>query len=265
MKYKKILLFSGIALPVCLGLRFLQLFYIIEAETGFYKPEFKNFGLYILILIFGFVAATVMFSMFTHRRPDKLPQINLGLSLSSFLLAGAIVFELFSQKVLFGNAVWQVVFLKLFGILSAVWLVLFGLKGFFNIKIPVMTSAVLGIFYVMKIICNFASISSLALISDNILLIGSYCFILLFMMNFGKLYSGLDFERGFKKLMATGFGSVILCFTQSIPNIVYNLVSGGNYNHIAQATNINLLITGIFILVFVLSHFSHKNACERIV
>ncbi|MBQ6825176.1 MAG: hypothetical protein IJP34_00770 [Clostridia bacterium] len=264
MKYKKILLFSGIALPICLGLRFLQLFYIIETETGFYKPEFKNFGSYILFLIFGFVAATVMFSFFTHRRPDKLPKINIFMSVSSFFLAISIVFELFNQGDLFGTVIWQVLLLRLFGLLSAVWLILFGLKGFLNIKIPVITSAVLGVFWVMKIICNFASISSLALISDNILLIGAYCFVLLFMMNFGKLYSGLDFERGFKKLMATGLGSIILCFTQSVPNIIYNLVTGGDYNHIAMASNVNLFITGIFILVFVLSHFSHKNACERI-
>lgn len=263
------LLFLGFALPICLGLRFLQLFYIIETETGFYKPEFENFGNYILFIIFGFVAAIVMFSFFTHRRPDKVPKTNIFMSVSSVLLAFSIVFELFNQGTLFGNVIWQVLLLRIFGILSAVWLILFALKRYIKkyikIKIPDLASALLGLFYVMKIICNFASISSLALISDNILLIGSYCFSLLFMMNFGKLYSGLDFERGFKKLMATGFASVILLFTQSVPNIIYNICSGGSYNHISMVTNVNLLLTGIFILVFVLSHFSHKNACERIV
>ena len=69
MKYKKILLFSGIALPASVLLRFLQLVFTVDTKTGFFKPEYKETGYYLLILIIVCAAVTAALCFTTHRKP----------------------------------------------------------------------------------------------------------------------------------------------------------------------------------------------------
>ena len=82
---------------------------------------------------------------------------------------------------------------------------------------------------------------------------------LLFFLSFGKLYNGIDTERNFRKLMASGLVSAVLCFTQSIPHIIINLVTDNGYLHTSNADNFSVLSFGMFIAVFTFSHFSAKN------
>ncbi len=262
MKYKKIMLFFCVAIPLCIALRFMELQYIVEAKTGFYKSEFTGYGNAIIAVIFAFAVMTAVFSFTSHRSPEHPPKPNIPLSICSFILAISIVAEMFLESFAPDIIIWQVVFLRISEILAAAFLVLFGLNKFINIPIHQVIYAFFPIYIIFKIIFSFTAISSLALISDNILLIASYCTSLLFAVSFAKLYNKMDTEKGFKRLLASGLVSVILCFTQSIPHIIYNLLNNNVYLHTSMHTNINLLFLGIFILTFLLSHFSKENACE---
>ena len=51
MKYKKILLFFGIALPASVLMRLLQLMFTVDEKTGFIRSEYNETGYYLLILI----------------------------------------------------------------------------------------------------------------------------------------------------------------------------------------------------------------------
>lgn len=51
MKYEKILLFSSIALPAVMLMRFLQLFFTVDVKTGFFKSEYEDAGRCLLVLI----------------------------------------------------------------------------------------------------------------------------------------------------------------------------------------------------------------------
>ena len=75
----------------------------------------------------------------------------------------------------------------------------------------------------------------------------------------GKLYNGIDREYNFRKLQASGFASVLLCLTQSVPHIIFNLSNGGAYRHTSNISNISLLAYGLFTAAFTLAHFSLKN------
>ena len=260
MKYKQIILFFVIALPVSLSLRFTQLFQIVEPNTGFFKSEFQGVGGVITIIIIAIALVLALFSFFSHRSPEKPPKVNLGLGLSSGLLAAAIAIELYFGSATFGTIMWQKAALYVFGIAAILWFAAYSIKDFINIPLPALTSLIPCVYFILKIICNFAGISSLALISDNILLITSYCAVLLFMISFAKLYNNVDSERGFKKLLATGLASVTLCFTQSIPNIAYHFAIKEGYTHTAMVTNLSIFFTGVFIMAFLFTHFSKKNA-----
>ena len=57
MKYKKIVLFFCVALPLSVLLRTLQLFFTVETETGFFKSEYKTVGFYLLVIIIAACAS----------------------------------------------------------------------------------------------------------------------------------------------------------------------------------------------------------------
>lgn len=259
MKYKKIVLFFLITLPLSILLRTLQLFFTVETDTGFFKAEYKMVGFYLLAVIIAICACLAIVCFTGHRNPEHPPKTGPVISLSSFLAAFCIGAELFDES--FSGVVmpWQTALLTLFGVLAAVYFILYGMSGFIKFKLSPLLSVIPSVYFIMKIICSFTAISSLALISDNILVLSAYCVILLFFLNLGKLYNGIDSERNFRKLMGSGLVSIVLCFTQSIPHIIINLATAGGYQHTSNAANFSLLGFGIFIAAFTFSHFSLKN------
>ena len=44
MRYKNIIAFFLVVLPVSIGLRFMQLVFTVDATTGFFKQEYKPIG-----------------------------------------------------------------------------------------------------------------------------------------------------------------------------------------------------------------------------
>jgi hypothetical protein len=262
MKYKKIMLFFSVAAFLSLVLRFIQIEYAIDLTTGFYKAEVLGLGGLITVAILAFAAITAAFSFTTHRRPDHPPKPNIPLSVCSALFAILIIAEMLLEGFPPNTILWQVIFLKIASVMLVLLLTAFAIKKFINISIPTIAYSFFAIYLIFKLIFSFSAISSLALISDNILLIAAYCSALVFAICFAKLYNEMDTEKGFKKLLASGLVSVIICFAQSIPHIVYNLLNGNSYLHTPLRTSFSVLFLGVFILAFLLSHFSKENACE---
>ncbi len=258
MKLNKIMLMFFVALPVSVGLRFLQLYFTIDGDTGFYINETKNYGPILLLLILFCALSVAAFSSLVFVKPEHPPKINISLSVSSLLLSCAILGELiFSRNM--GVALWQAVLLKVFSIAIALYLILFAISPLIKFKLPNITASATVLFMVIKMICDFISISKLALISDNIFLIFSYCTVLLFFLNFTKLYCRAESDKSFKYLLSSGLTAVVLCFTNSVPGIIINIITKGGYIHSSVSTGITVFFFGVFILSFLLSHFSKKN------
>ncbi|MGN0494298.1 MAG: hypothetical protein ACI4F7_11670 [Acutalibacteraceae bacterium] len=262
MKYNKILLFFGITLPLCVLLRTLELFFTVETETGFFKNEFKSIGVYLLILIIAIAASLAIICFTGHRNPEHPPKTNPFMSAAAILTAFSIGAELYNES--FSGTVmkWQLTLLMVTGLAAAVYFFLYGLTGFIDLRLPALASVIPALYLVMRIICSFTSISSLALISDNVLLLAAYCLLLLFFLSFGKLYCGIGAENEFRKLMAMGLTATVLCFTQAVPHIIINLATNNGYQHTSDTANFSLLMFGIFAAAFVFSHFSASNSLE---
>ncbi|MBR7133477.1 MAG: hypothetical protein IKD04_08085 [Clostridia bacterium] len=262
MRYKKIILFFSAALPICVVLRTFELFYIVEPSTGFFSQEFGNFGNYILLIIFAFATLVTVFSFTSHRSPEHLPPTNIAMLVSSLFLSASLLYQIFTESLPAVVQGWQILLLRITGTAAAVFFVAFGLQRCFSFRLPAVCAVIPAVYFAMRVICYFTSIASLALISDNLLMLAAYCFILLFMLNLAKLFNHADTDRTFRSLLGFGLAAVIFSLTQSIPHIILNLSNGFTYLHTSMAANIHLLFTGIFIAAFLFSHFSHKNACE---
>lgn len=259
MRYNKIMLFFSSSLIVSVILRFLQINFTIEAKTGFFITELKTYGSVLLVLILACAFLTAIFGYMTYKRPEKTPKVNIFMSISAFLLGLSILYEVMLEESPISVLSWQVMLLRLFGIGAAVYFLTFALTPIISLDLPPILSALPTAYLIIRMICDFTAISKLALISDNIIIIAVYCFMLLFFLNFAKLYNRIDLDLNFKKLLSFGLTSVLLCFTNSIPNILTNFISLQKYTHTSMGTNISVLFFGLFIISFLLSHFSRKN------
>ncbi len=262
MQYKKIMLFFWPALALCVILRTLQLVFTIEAGTGFFVPEFSHYGWYILAVIFLFGLVSAAFAFTAHRSPEAPPRINIFISAASLILAIIIPVELLTLPSGVAVPVWQEFLMRLAGIAAAVFFAAFGLSKFLDFKIPSPVFMAPAIYLVIRVVYEFSAMSSLAIISDNLVHMAAYCSALIFMLNFAKLYNRVDEEYNFRKLMASSILAVVFCFTQSVPQIAVRLITGTSYLHISFVANLSVFGLGVFIMVFMLSHFSRENACK---
>ncbi len=259
MKYSKIILFFGITLPASILMRFLQILFTVDATTGFFKNEYNKMGFYLLVVILAACACLAVICFTGHRNPEHPPKMNPVLSISSCLLAVVTFIELFSGSFPRMVMKWQLVLLVITGIAASVYFAVYGLSSLIKYKLPPLSAVIPAIYFIVKIICTFTSISSLALISDNIMLLSVYCVAMLFFLCFGKLYNSIDNEYNFRKLMASGLVAVVLCLTQAIPHFVINIFTDNVYLHTSNIANLSVLCLGIFIAVFTFSHFSLSN------
>ena len=262
MKYKKILSFFLVALPVSVILRLVQLVFTVETETGFFKAEASNYGGYILAIIFAFSILAAIFSFTAHRSPEQTPAPNIFMSVAAFGFAVSLFYEINKESLPLTVKFGQRALLYVTAIITAVYFIAFAGKKFVVFSLPPVCAAIPTVYLIFRVICYFSAISPLALISDNIILMASYLVSLWFMLNFAKLYNDVGGERDFRKLLASGFAAVILCFTQSIPHFIINFITDFKYQHTSMESNIAVFFMGLFILSFVLSHFSHRNSCE---
>ncbi len=260
MKHNKILFFFFLALPACMLMRLLQLFFAVDPATGFFLREYKTAGSLLMGFLFFFCAATVFFCYASHRNPEVPPRKSPILASASFLLAATLAYELATESFAGTVMAWQLVLLSLSGIGATVYFAAYGLCLLGAFRLPALPAVLPPVYFLIKIICTFTSISSLALISDTILLIAAYCVVLLFFLSFGKLQNGIGAERNFKPLLAWGLTSVLLCFTQGLSLLFFLFLSGRAYPHTSIASNLALSALGLFTLVFTLTHFSAKNA-----
>lgn len=258
MKYNKIILFFAISLVFSTLMRYFQIGYTVEFETGFFKTGFENVGYFIMGAIFVSALLTAIFSKTAYKKPDGVPK-NKILGVVSAIPAIAVLIEILADsQIIYINPI-QIILLKITGLMTAVYFILFGLSQFIELKIPSITSIIPAVYIIIRIICDFTAISSLALISDNIFLIGFYCLILLFMLNFAKLYVGMGGDGIFRKLLALGLSSSIIGISQAVPFIIINAITQNGYNHITNSENFSILGFSIFAIVFVFTYFSREN------
>lgn len=255
MKLNKIMTFFCIGLPICVCLRIFQIIFTIEFETGFYINEFETIGKMILAVIIIFCLLLWWFSSKYYKSLEKPPEYNSMLSLTATGLAIVTVAQAFFENGYFFTFAWQAALIKVVGIITAAYFVAFALRHYISFKFSSILHIIPCVFMILRTAYIFINTSALAHISDNILLLVVYCSVMVFFVNFAKLYNGIDIEKNFKKLLSSGLVSSVLCFTQSIPHIVINIASNNKYLHVSHATNISVLFMGLFVIVFIITHF----------
>lgn len=257
MKYGKILTFFSVSLLASIVIRFLQLLFMVEHKTGFFFPQFIKLGYGLMAFVALLCVALFLVCFKCERKPTKLPKTNFAPPSFSVALSVALAADLLiTSSYVLGL---QRIVLILTGILATVYFLCFGIFGFLGKNLNNIFTVAPAIYFIARVVYYFSAVSSISFVSDNILLLSTYCLVLLFMLNFAKLYNNIDEKHNHNKIMAYGFISSLLCFTQSVPDIVVQIVSDNSYNRTPLAENIVVFLIGLFIITFTLSYFSYEN------
>lgn len=255
MKLNKIMAFFCIGLPICVCLRIFQIVFTIELETGFYVNQFATIGKIISAVIFGFCAILCWFAFKYYKAPENPPKQNIVLSVISLCLAAATILQAFGESNYVITFSWQIWLIRILGVVATAYFVMYGLKYRIDFKFPPILHIIPCLFMIARTAFIFINTSSLAHISDNVLILAAYCSVLIFFVNYAKLYNDIDNEKNFRKMLGSGLVCANLALTQSLPHIVVNIASGNRYLHVSHISNISILLMGLFVLIFLVSHF----------
>lgn len=255
MNFKKIITFFCVGLPLCTVLRVLQIVKTVEYQNGFFYGEQKALGTVLTVFI-ALVCVLIAFcGNKAYKMPQKPPKSNVALSVCALSVAVSLFAEAFNQAFPVTVAPWQMGVTRIVTVCAAAYFVVVAINGFINIKVAPMVHVIPIVYAVIKTIFTFIGVSSLALISDNILLMGGYCLLMLFFINFGKLYNNIDDERNFRKILSTGLTASLICVSQSAAYFIVNVFSSEKYLHSDMNVIFTLFCLGVFAAVFVISHF----------
>jgi len=258
MKFKNILTYFYFALVTSIVLRTYQIFFTIDNVTGFFKPEYKGIGA-ILLLVLGAIAISVfILSITVHRRPLKLPKVSFIDGAISFILGISIFLDTFASKASASIPEWQFSLLTITGSLAGIFFCLYAFKCIKETILPSFTYIIPVLYGIIRLIYSFTAISSLALISKNILLIATNAFVLLFMFEFAKIANNLDTEKSYKKILCTGLTASLLSAISAIPQVLA-IISNKVSHTEDKFTTLCTLFTSIFIYRLIRTHFSGRN------
>ncbi len=264
MQLKKITTFFLITLPLSALLRFFQLKFIIDPKNGFFYPEYETIGIVSTVIIFLLVAASVIFSFNAFRSPESAPKENIPLNIASITLGGVIILSTLFENTPVTTSQALTSLKSIFAVLAAAFFIAFGTQKYLKFKLPEIFCCLPVIYFVLSAISKFTVIASIALITDNLILITSICALMLFFLHYAMLYNNMDAEKNFRKLLASGTAAAMLSVTQSAVYFIYNGITAFEQAHTSVFVNLELLAAGIFVIIFLFSHFTQKKIDQNV-
>ncbi len=259
MRFKNILTYFYIALVTAVVLRTYQLIYAIDNVTGFFKQPYRTVGTLIMAAIFAIILSVGVISATVHRCPIKMPHVDYFTGGVALVTGLSILYNISTSAPTANVPSWQRILLNLTGLAAGLFFCLYSVKSVKKFKIPSFAFIIPVLFFIVKLIYTFTSVSSLALITDNILILLTYICVLLFMFELAKLANGLDSEKGYKKILVTGLTAVILCAVSSVSNILAAAVLNHTDLRESFSSIVSNLFIGLFIFRFIRIHFSGRN------
>ena len=252
MSFKRMMSVFGIGLLLCMGFRVLQLAEIVEYENGFFTEEKRVFGIVLSVLIVLVCGAVAFLNGKAVKSYEQPPKNNIFLSVGAGLLAVALLNEAFNQDFPVTVTPFQIGITRMVTVITAAYFIVWAVSCFVKITFGPMVHIIPIIYLIIKTIFTFIGISSLALISDNAFLMAGYCLSMLFFINYGKLFNGINRENNARKLLGIGFPAAIICISQSVSYFLVNVFGKEKYIHSDSDIIFTLFFIGLYILAFII-------------
>lgn len=262
MKYKHLIISFVSITALNVLIRCWQLFAFTDNNKGFFKSGSSVNGLISsAVMLFTLITYTVLSTSIRRcplKAPDPKPLLGFGsLVMAIGLFCGGIVSLGASVDIRLKIAV------AVMSVVCAVFFAVFSASCFFKKKFPVSFFIVPVVYYLLKLVTTFISISALSLTLENIILILSLCATLIFVLEVAKVENDIDKEHNYRKVFISGTLCASLSFLYSIPQTAVYLFASDARLHDGPFALVSEFATGIFAVTFIASYFSKYNLRKK--
>lgn len=263
MPHKTILrIFLGCTI-LALILRFSQLFFTIDGETGFSVAgsyEKINVVMYALLLLV--IALPAFFSAVSSNRqptraplPKSFPLLTVGNFIVSLSMLATAAFKFIKLETYSVLPLLELLLL----LVSAVWFMLYGAVRFAKFKLPTALSIAPVLLYLFKLISVFISHNGLANISENIFLVLFLCAILYFFLLQSKILCKVTIRKTSRAIFPVALVTFMLMALCNLPTLFITLVGKADLLHTSSSFNLEYVIVGAYALMFTLQLYSKSK------
>lgn len=221
-------------LCVAIPFRVYQLLSLIESDTGFYKEI--NWSVYLMYaLCILAVLVPYVLTLLAKNIPESraVYRKNKLLAAASFIFGAGLVADAvkaFSTLILVRQgyltqeiSVVPTLLQGIFGILAAIYIMVFGIS-YIDGRTTYSKYKLLALcplaWAAARLVIRFIKKISYVNVSDLMLELFAIAFMMLFLLSFARISSGLSNKKSMRSLWAAGFVSAFLCAAANLPRLV---------------------------------------------
>ncbi len=239
--------------------RTVQLLFMTESTTGFFKTEYSGYR-----FIFGIITALIFVLSFYFGNMKLAPvytPIKISTPLSTVSIFTAFAFLISSGASSFGVFNLGNLIKLVMAIITSSFFLVLGLSGLLKTSVPKAVSVLSLPYFVYNLVLCFVLNSGMAVISESAYEILMLSAVLLFFLHLAKLVCGVTAAKNSNFLIPIGFISAMLCFITTIPRYFIILIGEKGVLKANSYNDFSVFVIGIFITVFCFSamNYTRKN------
>ena len=249
MKHFKIFIFSAFALVSAVTLRTIQLLFLTDSKTGFYKQGMEGVGTALMVLVIAVIAAasTLVF-LFKKESLSPTPTSSALLGCAALFAGIANAAEPFLNSISLSSVPTALLGLRTVLIIASgavfCW---YGLAILFRAELHASLSLVLVVTWVVRLMSSFICFTGMSNISENLYDVLMLISTLIFLLFFGKAVCKISKSQTHRKLFASGVAAVLFTSASSVPCLIAYFAGDYAFVH----TPVDNPITGIFMAFFI--------------
>ena len=259
MNIKQSYTFFFIAAVATVALRSAMLFFTIDPKNGFINESYSALAYSILAIIV--VAALLLFGFayFFGKKEFSDKSTGIVYKAAAVAMSFVILFDAFASSSTFAVFPWQKYLEILSAIAAAIYLTASALSDMLSFKVPEILSVAPIVFWFVRLVIIFTSLSTLANISDNIFELAALCLLLLSSLNIAKLACLPQTEKFTSFSFALFLTTALVCFVNSLPRAILIIGKNTAFLHKNDLPVMTTLIAGVYILLFAVNFFKDRK------
>ena len=263
MPHKVIMRIFAASAVLATFLRFAQLFFTIEASTGFSADGYYE---KVNIIIYGVMVLLIGIPSFfsavsSNRQPTRapIPKSFPLLTICNFLVAGCLLVVAGIRCVSLENLTALSIIELIVLLISAVWFIIYGIAGIVTIKLPTALSIAPVLLYLFKLINVFISHNGLASISENLIETLFLCSLLLFFLLQSKILCKITIRKSSRIIFTVALITFALMLIGNLPPLFMGLVGKGELLHSSSVFDFEYVLVGTYAFIFTMQLYSKSK------
>lgn len=244
------------------AMRIVEMLFLIDSATGFYKSGFSWFAAVSGALSLLVTASLAYFCGIKSNVKKELPRPGVFTSVISFAICISLI-------AVFGEAMISNIRTSSFSALSlvsslvsivaVVFFAVYGLSGFIPFDIPAYMPLFLVPIWVYRLVYCFMTIGTMAHIADNVYTIITLCLCTVFFLFASKALSGISVKNNLSVAVPIGFAASVLCFACTVPRFLLTVFGKSAVLHENSNVDLFIFFVGVFITAFDLRAIKNKR------